>query len=190
LPDAKRSSRAGSDDVVIRRERAEDHGAVDVVLRAAFPTPAEAALVEALRAAGDAAVSLVAERRTGDRDGVVVGHVLFSPVTVTPHGGGRAAPGLGLAPLAVATAAQRRGIGGALVRAGLDTCRAYGCGFVVVLGDPGYYARFGFGRASDRGIANEYGADEEFMLLELLPDALPPTGGLARYAPAFAALPA
>jgi predicted N-acetyltransferase YhbS len=55
---------------------------------------------------------------------------------------------------------------------------------------PRVLRRFGFRRASDRGIANEYGADEEFMLLGLLPDALPPTGGLARYAPAFAALPA
>ena len=177
---------------MIRPERVADHEAVVALLRAACPTPAEAALVEALRAAGDATVALVAER-AGDRDragGGVVGHVLFSPVSVTPRDGGRAASGLGLAPLAVAPSAQRRGIGGALVRAGLDACRARGCGVVVVLGDPAYYARFGFRRATDHGVANEYGADEAFMLLELLPGTLPPAGGVARYAPAFASLPA
>ena len=185
-----RSARDGSGDgVVIRPARVADHDAVEAVVRAAFPTPAEAALVAALRAAGDAVVSLVAERCTPGDAGGVVGHVLFSPVTVLPRDGVRTACGLGLAPLAVAPPAQRRGIGGALVRAGLDACRARGSGFVVVLGDPAYYARFGFMRASDAGVGNEYGADAEFMLLELVPDALPPGGGLARYAPAFADLP-
>ena len=139
---------------MIRPGRPDDHDAVDAVLRAAFPTPAEAALVASPRAAG--------------------------PI----------AAGLGLAPLAVLPSEQRRGIGAALVRAGLDACRACGCRFVVVLGDPAYYARFGFRRASDLGVANEYGADAEFMLRELAPGGLPPGGGLARYAQACAALPA
>lgn len=139
---------------MIRPGRPDDHDAVDAALRAAFPTPAEAALVASPRAAG--------------------------PI----------AAGLGLAPLAVLPSEQRRGIGAALVRAGLDACRACGCRFVVVLGDPAYYARFGFRRASDLGVANEYGADAEFMLRELAPGGLPPGGGLARYASAFAALPA
>lgn len=175
---------------MIRRERAADHGAVGHVLRAAFPTGAEAVLVEALRAAGDAAVALVAERRTGGGDPAIVGHVLFSPVTVTPPGDGPVATGLGLAPLAVLPSDQRRGVGAALVAAGLDACRARGCGFVVVLGDPRYYGRFGFRRASDAHVANEYGAGEGFMVLELVPGGLPREGGLARYAPAFADLPA
>lgn len=73
-------------------------------------------------------------------------------------------------------------------RAGLVRCARDAIGYVVVLGEPRYYRRFGFVRASDRGLANEYGAVEEFMVLELRPGAVSPDGGLVRYAPEFAAL--
>jgi putative acetyltransferase len=56
---------------------------------------------------------------------------------------------------------------------------------VVVLGEPRYYARFGFGRASDRGLGNEYGATDEFMVVELEPGILPTEGGLVKYAAEF-----
>jgi putative acetyltransferase len=56
----------------------------------------------------------------------------------------------------------------------------------VVLGEPEYYGRFGFERASSRGLDNEYGVDEAFMVLELQPGALPAEGGLVRYAQEFA----
>jgi putative acetyltransferase len=69
----------------------------------------------------------------------------------------------------VLPAQQRRGIGGQLVEAGLEACRRAGCGFAVVLGEPGYYHRFGFRRARTEGLGNEYGVDEEFMVLELRP---------------------
>jgi putative acetyltransferase len=58
----------------------------------------------------------------------------------------------------------------------------------VVLGHPEYYPRFGFRRAREVGLDNEYGADEAFMVLELRPGALPAAGGLARYGPEFAGL--
>jgi putative acetyltransferase len=165
--------------VSVRPERAEDGAAVRAVHRAAFPTDTEARLVDRLRARGQARVSLVAEA-----DGGVVGHILFSPVSVlTPSG---PCQGLGLAPLAVLPPHQRRGIGSALVREGLAACRREGCGFVVVLGHPGYYPRFGFRRASAVGLGNEYGADEAFMVLELQPGSLPAGGGLVRYGPEFA----
>src|SRR5437868_12211208 len=113
--------------VTIRPESAGDLAAIRAVHEAAFPTDTEACLVERLRTAGRACVSLVAEVEGG-----VVGHILFSPVAVaTPAG---PCPGLGLAPLAVTPAHQRGGIGAALVRAGLAACRAQGCGYVVVLG--------------------------------------------------------
>jgi putative acetyltransferase len=163
--------------VVVRPEAPSDRAAIFAVNASAFPTEAEARLVDALRAAGRLAVSLVAED-----DGRVVGHVAFSPVSV-----GGAVDGLGLAPLAVAPDSQRRGIGGALVRAGLAAASRTGAGFVVVLGHPGYYPRFGFRRAADHGLGNEYGAGEAFMVAELRDGGLPAGGSLVRYGPEFAA---
>ncbi len=137
---------------------------------AAFPTDAEARLVDALRHAGQGTLSLVAQV-----DGEIVGHVLFSPVTP--------GKGLGLAPLAVKPAHQN-GIAAALVREGLERCS----GYVVVLGEPAYYRRFGFRRARDFGLENEYGADEEFMVLEREPGALRGVRGLVRYREEFSVL--
>ena len=162
----------------MRDEEARDAGPIARLHESAFPTPGEASLVAALRAAGRLTLSLVAVAGGG-----LVGHVAFSPVT-TADGW----PGLGLAPLAVASTHRRWGIGTALVEAGLAGCARAGIGYVVVLGEPHYYRRFGFVRASDRGLANEYGAVEEFMVLELRPGAVSPRGGLVRYAPEFAAL--
>jgi putative acetyltransferase len=75
-----------------------------------------------------------------------------------------------------------------LIRKGIAACRALGIPWIVVLGEPAYYGRFGFWRAADQGIANEYGADYEFRVIELLPGSLPSGGGLARYGAEFAAL--
>jgi len=166
--------------VTIRQERQTDIAAVHAVHEAAFPTRLEANLVDALRGGGKALVSLVA-----DDAGLIVGHILFSPVAVVCDS--RTVEGVGLAPVAVLPDRQRRGIGSALIRGGLDACRGNNFSFVVVLGEPRYYRRFGFVRAADRVLGNEYGADEEFMVIELRPGGLPPEGGLAKYAPEFAA---
>jgi putative acetyltransferase len=80
---------------------------------------------------------------------------------------------------------QGRGIGSALIRAGLGRCREKSALFVVVLGNPVYYRRFGFKTAADWGIGNEYGAHDEFMALELSPGATPSPAGMARYSPEF-----
>jgi putative acetyltransferase len=163
--------------MLIRPEQPGDVTTIHAVHTSAFPTDAEARLVEALRAAGHLAISLVAEE-----GGRVVGHVAFSPVTVAG-----VVRGLGLAPLAVAPDCQSRGIGGQLIREGLSAAARSGAGFVVVLGHPGYYARFGFRRAGSVGLDNEYGANEAFMVLELQPGSLPAGGGLVRYGAEFAA---
>lgn len=163
----------------IRRERAGDAAAICEVHRAAFPTDAEARLVDRLRAAGNARISQVAEL-----EGLLVGHVLFSPVSLVKSA--TAHVGLGLAPAAVLPAHQRRGIGSALIREGLAECRRQNCPFVVVLGHPAYYPRFGFTRASALGIGNEYEVDEAFMVLELVSGSLPPGGGLVKYGTEFA----
>jgi putative acetyltransferase len=157
-----------------RPEHASDAAAIRQIVETAFPTHAEARLVEALRASGKLPVSMVA-----CNDGGVVGYVAFSPVTVGES------TGLGLAPLAVVPAHQGKGVGALLVREGLATCTQTGAGFVVVLGDPEYYGRFGFIRASEFGLGNEYGADEAFMVLELRAGSLPQDGGVVRYAPEF-----
>lgn len=163
--------------MLIRTEAPADIAAIHAVHAAAFPTPLEAQLLDALRAAGRLTVSVVAEV-----EGRVVGHVAFSPVTIDGVGGG-----LGLAPLAVVPERQREGIGGALIRAGLEAATAAEAAFVVVLGHPPYYPRFGFRQGSTLGLGNEYGADDAFMVVELRPGGVPTGGGLVRYAPEFAA---
>ena len=117
------------------------------MLEAAFPTGAEADLVERIRAAGALRpdLSLVAEL-----DGAVVGHILLSPVTLETGGG--AEPVLELAPLAVVPERQRQGIGSALVIAGLDAAEVRDEPLVLVLGHPWFYPRFGFRPASAFGI--------------------------------------
>lgn len=167
--------------MLIRAEQLNDRAAVYDLLCQAFPTPEEALLVERLRNSGAAHVALVAVEPADSGDDVL-GHVVFSPVELEP-----ASPylGLGLAPLAVRPDVQRQGIGSQLVKAGIDVCRA-AADFLVVLGDPVYYGRFGFVPGSRFGLANEYGVDEEFMALELRPGCLS-YGGLVRYGPEFAA---
>lgn len=167
---------------VIRAEEAGDTAAVAAVHRAAFGRPHEAQLVDRLRATADPQVSLVALS-----GGAVVGHIFFSPVTIAAAAADLVP--MGLAPMAVLPAWQRVGIGGALVRAGLDACRALGAHAVVVLGHPPYYPRFGFAPAVRFGLRSEYpAAAEAFMALELVPGALTGATGLVRYAPAFAAV--
>ena len=164
----------------VREEIEGDHAAVKRVLEAAFDGAQEASLVEALRRSGDTVISLV-----GVVDGEVVGHILFSPVTIE-----RCDPpvvAMGLAPMAVVPERQRAGIGSALVARGLDACRESGVALVVVLGHPEYYPRFGFVPAEMEGLRCEYDAPPEaFMVLELQPGAAAGAGGTVRYRPEFA----
>ena len=134
--------------VVIRPEEARDGPAIRAVVEAAFGQALEADLVDRLRAAGALVLSLVAEA------GGVVGHIAFSRLTV--DGPGSDVRAVALAPLAVAPGRQRAGIGGALVRRGLDELRAQGEELVLVLGDPAYYGRFGFTAQAAHGLATPY----------------------------------
>lgn len=165
----------------IRPEQPGDVAAIRAVNERAFGTPAEANLVDRLRASGTAVLSLVAEH-----DGQIVGHILFSPVTVVAAP--RAFRAVGLAPMCVAPECQRSGIGSQLVRHGLEACRRAGYDAVVVLGHVDYYPRFGFLRASDHGLDNEYEATDAFMVLPLASEALAGVSGLVRFAAEFAEL--
>jgi putative acetyltransferase len=170
--------RGGHTVVTIRVERAGDAGPIHAVHASSFPAAAEARLVDRLREAGRLSVSLVAEE-----GGRVIGHVGFSPVTVAS---GEA--GAGLAPVAVLEGSRKQGIAARLIEAGLDGCRAAGIRWAVVLGEPGYYGRFGFREAREFGLFDEYGGGPVFQAMELEPGGLPRGAGLVRYAPEFADL--
>jgi putative acetyltransferase len=163
---------------IIRPERPEDSSQIRHVNELAFGQPAEADLVDKLRKACAEALSLVAE------DGsAIVGHILFTPVVVD----GRLAVGMGLAPMAVLPDRQRQGIGSHLVRRGLDNLRERGCPFVVVVGHPEYYPRFGFEPASKHGLVSQWEGmpDAAFMVLVLDAHAMAGASGVARYRDEF-----
>lgn len=163
----------------IRAATPNDVEAIRRVHTAAFARAAEAELALALAAREPACISLV-----GCRGGAVVGHVLFSPVAVSGHSFARAPMGLG--PLAVVPELQRDGVGGALARAGIEACRKAGAPFLVVLGHPPYYPRFGFVPAGRFGLTfGDAPPRDAFMALELLPGALAGIRGAVRYAPEF-----
>lgn len=164
----------------IREERPADIAAIRRVVEGAFKGRAEADIVDKLRAQDRFAISLLAAV-----GGSIVGHVLLTDVRLLDAPA--AIRGAGLAPLAVRPAFQRRGIGGALMRAALDAARAAGYHYVVLLGDPNYYRRFGFRTAADFGLVCEFDAPAEaFLALELVPGALHGVAGTVRYAPEFA----
>jgi putative acetyltransferase len=161
--------------VKIRSEETKDIEQVREILRAAFPSDAESKLVDALRTNGKAIISLVAV----DSD-QVLGHILFSAVSTSPPND---AKGIGLAPVAVRPNAQSQGIGSQLIREGLRSCEELGYDYCIVLGAPKYYSRFGFEKASNFDLQNEYGVDGAFMVIRFRDRA---AHGLVKYAPEFA----
>jgi putative acetyltransferase len=166
--------------VVVRDERSSDAPAIRAVLEAAFSQAVEADLVDKLRAACHDRISLVA----CDYDRIV-GHILFTPAIIDrPE---VTVVGYGLAPMAVFPEFQRRGVGSALVHAGIERLRRSRCPFVIVVGHPAYYPRFGFVPASTCGIRCEWDGvpDEAFMVLVLEPSIASQLAGLARYRPEF-----
>jgi putative acetyltransferase len=145
----------------------------------AFGGGVEAHLVELVRKRGKALVSLVAT--TGGR---IVGHIMFSPVTIAQAPENVRSAGLG--PLAVLPEFQNRRIGSQLVADRLEACRRAAQDIVVVLGHPTYYPRFGFSRGNDHGLESEYNAPNAFMVMELTPGVFHEiAGGVVRYGSEF-----
>jgi putative acetyltransferase len=147
------------------------------VNEAAFEHPDEANLVDRLREEGVVLLSLVAEL-----DDQIIGHILFTRMTIETAQGAMAA--VSLAPMAVAPAWQGRGVGSRLVRDGLEKLRARGERVVLVLGHQHYYPRFGFSSALAEGLASPFPPDA-FMALELSEGSLTGVQGTVRYAAAF-----
>lgn len=162
--------------MIIRDEAPGDISAIRLLVSEAFASAphasgTEAAIVDALRAAGALTVSLVAVE-----DDSVIGHVAISPVSIAG-----AADWYGLGPVAVVPGRQGRGVGSGLIRRALLRLRDFGAAGCVVLGDPVYYARFGFGRHP--GLTYPNAPAPYFQALHFTPHR--PTGQVA-YHPAFA----
>ena len=134
------------DGIVIVEEGPGDISGIRLVNQLAFDGDYEAEVVDRLRQNCPSILSLVA--RQGE---AVVGHILFSPVRIVQLEGWTVT-GMGLGPLAVHPEHQDKGIGSALCEAGMQRMAFAGYPYVVVLGHPTYYPRFGFTRASTHGI--------------------------------------
>lgn len=171
----------------IREETPEDVAGVRRVEELAFGRPDEANMVDGVRARGAVTLSLVAVE--GEE---IIGHVLFSPVTISdgkrpaPKDGEGVVEGVGLAPLTVLPTHQKLGVGSALCHAGLVELAARGHKIAVVLGHMEYYPRFGFQAAEDYDLRCKWDVPAgAFMVKELQEDALEGVTGMVEYAPEF-----
>lgn len=167
----------------IRTADAGEHAGIATLLETAFGQPDERQIVDALRADDADSLELIAEDH-----GNIVGTVMFSPARVD-HASGETLNGLGLGPVAVIPEHQGKGIGSALIKAGLEHFTPYPVAFFCVLGEPDYYSRFGFSPAIDRGWtweADDGSIPEMRQAFQIIvPRALPPGKGVVRYHPAF-----
>lgn len=166
--------------VTIREEQLDNEQEIRVVNLRAFGRTEEANIVDKLRQSFINVISLVV--LSGDQ---IVGHILFTPVTIQTEE--RVITGMGLAPMAVLPEFQRQGIGSQMVKAGLEAAERAKYPFVIVLGHPTYYPRFGFVPASRFGIKSEYEnvPDEAFMILVFDKTSFKDVSGIAKYRPEF-----
>ncbi len=156
----------------------EDRSAIRTINEAAFGGPDEADLVDKLRADGHVLSSLVAELDAG-----LVGHILFSRMWIRSQAGALVSA-VALAPMAVLPEHQRRGIGGQLLRYGLEVLRRRGQKIVIVVGHPTYYPRFGFSTEKTQSLKSPFPA-EALMAIELSTGALGGIQGSVVYPTAF-----
>jgi len=159
--------------LTVREETPADYAAIRALLLEAFPLPSEANLVERLRDEGDVVLALVAF--DGD---ALVGHVMLSPMRA-PF------PALGLAPLTVHAGRRNQGIGAHLVAEAVERVRGGAWEAMFVVGDPEYYARFGFSAEAAAGYKCAY-SGPHFMAMPLDPLGPSVTFGNVAFAPAFA----
>lgn len=165
--------------VLIRQQQTADIPRIREVNIQAFRQPEEADLVDTLRKRCQEILELVA--LCGDE---VVGHILFSPATIACRE--RTVTGAALGPMAVAPRHQRQGIGTELVKNGVSILRERGCPFLVVIGHPAFYPRFGFRPASQFGVHCDWDVpDAVFMLMVLAAEEMQGVKGRVTYRPEF-----
>ncbi|MEU5049909.1 N-acetyltransferase [Streptomyces sp. NPDC021096] len=162
---------------ITRAETGADVPVIREITLAAFETPLEADLVDALRADSSwiEGLSVVST----DEDGTVVGHALLTRCHIGET------PALCLAPVSVRPEHQKSGAGSAAIRAALEAAKDRGERYVTVLGHPAYYPRFGFGRASASGIGVSFDVPDEALMALALDEAHPLPSGIVRYAAPF-----
>jgi putative acetyltransferase len=173
--------------MLIRPETGHDHAAVHALTCAAFQRDDEARLVDLLRDKhGEEAISLVAEIPGNG----LAGHIMLSPAPIVDRAGGVVREGLALAPVSVSPGSQRSGVRSALCRSALSCAQARGAPFVVLIGHPAYYPRFGFTPAGPLGIECPYEGvpDEAFMIARLDRTAMAGVTGMVRFDPVFEGL--
>lgn len=168
--------------VLIRTENPTDALEIDKLLRQVFGRDDEALLVHKLREDGLLTLSAVIIDDEIEDENAVVGYAAFSQVDVA----GEDRHWVGLAPLAVAESYRRQGLGKKLVFASLDMLSDFGYAAVVVLGDPLYYQRIGFGLAAQYQLYCCWpGCETNFQIFPLAEDALVDVVGLVEYSAPF-----
>jgi putative acetyltransferase len=166
--------------LIIREETLDDMAGVRTLNEVAFGQKTEAVLVDAIRYACPEAVSFIAVE-----EGVVLGHIMFSPTFVGD--GDDAVKGVGLAPMSVLPERQGQGIGSNLVFAGIEDMRERGYPYIIALGHTSYYPRFGFEPAIKYGVTPQWEGipSEAFMILVLDKKVMNGVSGTARYRKEF-----
>ncbi|MFI8414993.1 GNAT family N-acetyltransferase [Serratia sp. NPDC078593] len=164
--------------MLIRVEIPVDAAGIDALLRRVFDRDDEADLVQQLREDGLLTLGIVAT----DDEGGVVGYAAFSPVDVA----GEDRQWVGLAPLAVEESLRRQGVAEKLIYEGLDALNEFSYAAVVVVGEPGYYGRFGFKTAADYDLHCRWPDTEQaFQVYPLAEEALNGVNGLVDYSAPF-----
>jgi len=162
--------------VIVRKEKPSDYKSIRKINDLAFGQAQEGRVIDKIREIDQSAISLVAEYNDE-----VVGHIFFSSAQIDGHP--EITKGMGLAPMAVLPKFQRLGIGGKLINEGIHIIKNNSTPFIIVLGHPEYYPKFGFEPASKYGLTCQWNdiSDDAFMVMILDQERMESVSGIARY---------
>jgi predicted N-acetyltransferase YhbS len=165
--------------ITIRQEKEADYPFVHEVNNLAFGQDSEANLVDALRKNTEAFIPELSIVATIDDE--VVGHILFTRIRIIDDNHNEFGS-LALAPMAVNPAYQKKGIGGRLIKSGLEKARQLNFRSIIVVGHEQYYPKFGFIPAGQWNIKAPFDVPANaFMAIELIPHGLKGVKGMVKY---------